>query len=536
MKLVKILYRASTMGQVEKDDDKFDIPAQKRACREFVKTKQDWMITDEVYETGVSGYKISAKHRSKILSLQRDAAAGKFDVLLVFMFDRLGRREDETPFLVEWFVNNGVEVWSVVEGQRKFEHHTDKLTNYITFWQAEGESIKTSIRTSNGMAEMVQQGRFKGGVPAYGYKLERCGRKNKRGREVLDIVIDEEEAAVVRMIFDRYVNAGLGTSAIANYLANRGIFNRLGDNFVCSTTANILKNPMYRGVLRSGDSFSEPFDHLRIIDDEMFDAAQRLIEQRKRGGSSQRRMPLMTNGACLLSGNIFCAHCGARLTATTGGRIYTRKDGTVVNNRKYRYNCYNRTRHRQKCNGNTGYDAKVIDQAVSTFVKEIFKGVKQVPVSDLLNEQYTQELSDRKKRLVKAQANAKKAADSLAALNEEVTRCIQGTSKFTPELLSMNIARVSNEQKELESIIKKLSFEYEDKEKDILMLQSQYDKLLNWATIFDRCEMPVKKMIVANLVECIKVTSIENIEIKLNITYKQYMKYVGHIDDCITVM
>ncbi len=45
-----------------------------------------------------------------IQEIQRKAVAGKFDVLLVFMFDRLGRREDEAPFVEEWFVKNNIEV------------------------------------------------------------------------------------------------------------------------------------------------------------------------------------------------------------------------------------------------------------------------------------------------------------------------------------------------------------------------------------------------------------------------------------------
>lgn len=70
------------------------------------------------------------------------ARKGKFDILLVFMFDRIGRIADETPFVVEWFVRNGIRVWSTQEGEQRFDNHTDKLLNYIRFWQADGESEK----------------------------------------------------------------------------------------------------------------------------------------------------------------------------------------------------------------------------------------------------------------------------------------------------------------------------------------------------------------------------------------------------------
>ena len=123
--VVDTLYRVSTIGQVEKDD----IPMQKEACHEFAE-RQGWEIVKEFSEKGVSGFKKSAKERDQLQLLQQAAAAGEFDVLLVFMFDRLGRRDDETPFIVEWFTKQGVEVWSVNEGQQRFDSHVDMITSY----------------------------------------------------------------------------------------------------------------------------------------------------------------------------------------------------------------------------------------------------------------------------------------------------------------------------------------------------------------------------------------------------------------------
>ena len=116
-KRVNCLYRVSTIGQVEKDD----IPMQRQFCREFIASHPDWVLQNEFYEKGVSGFKKSAKERDAMQELQQEAVAGSFDILLVYMFDRLGRRDDETPFVVEWFVRNGIEVWSAVAGIRR-EH------------------------------------------------------------------------------------------------------------------------------------------------------------------------------------------------------------------------------------------------------------------------------------------------------------------------------------------------------------------------------------------------------------------------------
>lgn len=79
------------------------------------------------------------------------------------MFDRLGRIESETPFVLEWFVQHGIQMWSTHEGQQKIETHGDKLMNYIRFWQAAGESEKTSIRTRDRIRQIVSSGHYTGG-------------------------------------------------------------------------------------------------------------------------------------------------------------------------------------------------------------------------------------------------------------------------------------------------------------------------------------------------------------------------------------
>lgn len=94
-KRVCTLYRVSTKGQVDKND----IPMQKLRCRDFAE-QQGWEIVREVSELGISGFKVATKDRDAIQEIQQDATLGKFDILLVFMFDRLGRRNDETPFQV----------------------------------------------------------------------------------------------------------------------------------------------------------------------------------------------------------------------------------------------------------------------------------------------------------------------------------------------------------------------------------------------------------------------------------------------------
>ena len=212
------LYRVSTEKQVDHDNnDEPDIPMQRIACHRFCEQK-GWTIVFEEQEDGVSGHKVRAAKRDVVQVIKARALNDEFDILLVFMFDRIGRISDETPFVVEWFARHGVHVWSVKEGEQRFDTHNDRLMNYIRFWAADGESEKTSIRTSTRLGQITEDGHFTGGICPYGYKLVRLGRVNKKGHELFDLAINEEEAAVVVFIYKKCAAEGRGAQSIANLL------------------------------------------------------------------------------------------------------------------------------------------------------------------------------------------------------------------------------------------------------------------------------------------------------------------------------
>ena len=228
---VLCLYRVSTDKQVTyNENNQADIPMQRRECRRFIE-QQGWILVHEEREDGISGHKVRADKRDSIQSIKELAATNKFDIFLVFMFDRIGRIADETPFVVEWLVKSGVRVWSTQEGEQRFDSHTDKLMNYIRFWQADGESEKTSIRTRASLGLLVEDGHYKGGNAPYGYTLIKSGRLDKKKNEKKNLAVLEEEAVIVRKIFDLYVKRGFGVHKIANTLAELGVKARSGKNF-----------------------------------------------------------------------------------------------------------------------------------------------------------------------------------------------------------------------------------------------------------------------------------------------------------------
>ena len=140
-------------------------------------------------------------------------------------------------------------MWSTREGEQRFDNHVDKLLNYIRFWQASGESEKTSIRVKTKHSQMVQEGVYRGGLIPYGYKLVDKGRMNKRNKPVKDMVIDEDEAKIVKEIFHLLVEEGYGTNWVAQYLNDRGIKTKRGTTLWRGTSVRaLIDNPIYIGI------------------------------------------------------------------------------------------------------------------------------------------------------------------------------------------------------------------------------------------------------------------------------------------------
>ena len=358
MKQVYCLYRVSTNKQLYEND----IPMQRQACQEFANA-HGWTIIKEFYEKGISGFKTPTCDRQVLQQIEKDAKLRKFDVLLVFMFDRVGRRDSETPFFIEELAMSGVEIWSVKEGQQKFESHVDKLLNYIRYWQASGESLKTSERIKTRMAQLTQEGLYTGGSCPYGYRLVYKGRRNPRGYEIHDLEIDQEEALVIQKIFDYYIHYGYGNRKIASELAAQGIFNRNGEVFHYSSIASLLHREQLTGILRRGDNRSGLIPELQIISPDTFVKAHEIMQKRREGS-----IPRRVAGKALLSGNIYCGHCGGRMFASTARKSHHNTDCPAE--RIPIYKCYHRSQYRGRCPGPTSYRAHRIDEIVLNRIQE----------------------------------------------------------------------------------------------------------------------------------------------------------------------
>ena len=519
---VDCLYRVSTDKQVDYNDkSQADIPMQRRECHRFCE-KMGWTIVHEEQEDGVSGHKVRAENRDKLQIIKERAKQGKFDILLVFMFDRIGRIADETPFVVEWFAKNGIRVWSTQEGEQRFDNHTDKLTNYIRFWQADGESEKTSIRTKTALGQLVEDGGFKGGFAPYGYDLVKSGRFNKRKHEVFELAVNVDEASVVRIIYDKYVQEGFGAQRIATYLNSLGYRARTGKMWHHATVRGILCNLTYTGVLRCGESRSELLPHLQIIEPEVYETAQRIRENRMRAIEQEHRVPMNTLGQNLLAGNVFCGHCGSRLSLTTSGKAYPCKEDPTRVIKRVRYICYGKTRKQTECDGQTGYTAHILNDIIDKVVRQIFERMKAVPKNEVVGVRYREKMEERKALLRGVKADYTKAAAELDALKSEVVKAIKGESSFSKELLASLILDAERKCQELQAALEQAQADYDAGEATLQALNSQYDDMISWAEMYDRASVESKKMIVSCLIRRVDVYRGYRVHIDFNIDFKQF--------------
>ena len=534
------LYRVSTKGQVEKDD----IPMQKQRCHEFASEK-GWDVVQEFSEKGISGFKVSAKDRDAIQEIQRDAAMGKFDVLLVFMFDRLGRKEDETPFIVEWFVQNGIEVWSAEEGQQRFDSHVDKLMNYIRYWQASGESLKTSIRTKTRLGQIVQEGRFRGGRAPYGYRLVKKGRTGKKNKELYDIEIDPEEAATIQEIFELADRFGYGGRKISSELREMGIINqRTGEPFHYSSIQNILRNIMYVGILRSGETKSEIFPDLQVITQEQFLRVQAGREQRASDYDKKceaawgvsvtladqsettavrppRSCPKRNIGRTLLSGNVFCGHCGGRIFASTARKTHHLKAGE--NERMPIYKCYNRSQHKQVCDGPSTYRAEKVDAVINELLRGIFERARTVTEQDFIKKQTAANSKQLQMKLNRAKAEHGKAVRELSKWEDLMLDSIEGSCVFTPEQVKKRMDTTQEKIDELSMQVHTLQEQISEASARADEILKQHQQILSWADIYDTASPEEKRMIAAHIIKSVTLSRGYDIQVDFNISEAQYL-------------
>ena len=110
--------------------------------------------------------------------------------------------------------------------------------------------------------------------------------------------------------------------------------------------------------------------HLQSIEPELFEAAQRI--RTNRANETERTVPRNIAGQSLLSGNVYCGHCGARLNLTTSGKAYPCKDDPHRVIKRVRYICSGKTRKQTDCHAHTGHTAHTLADILDHLVRTTF--------------------------------------------------------------------------------------------------------------------------------------------------------------------
>ncbi|MCL1845917.1 MAG: recombinase family protein [Defluviitaleaceae bacterium] len=511
LRRVACLYRVSTKSQIFDDD----IPMQKKACADFIKKQRVWALEKEYIEKGVSGYHKSADERDALIQLKKDATARKFDILLVFMFDRLGRREDETPFVVEWLVAQNIEVWSVKEGRQRFDDHADKLINYMRYWQSSGESEDNSMRVAEKHNGLVKDGKFRGGVPPYGYKLEYSGEFNKKGHERKKLVIFEPEATIVRKIFELSCNVDMGSFKVAKFLNESGIVTRTGKNWTVPVIVRMLKNPVYKGDYVAGKvrrargkrvampketwvHTKEIIRELIIVDEAVWDKANANISLRTATSNSTPQ----EKSEFLLSSIAYCGCCKSGMhprTARTKRQLKASGE-TAVYPSKY-YLCPKKLRM-GNCDGQFQYGIKKIEAVVLDEIYSYLENIKAVDISRFAKAHKEKLLKDEKTKSRKIIALKKE----MVRLEDEILKCLSGDSAFCENQIAQTMRDKADALSALEQ---KRDFARAKTAAVIGRLDeivSFKKSIVSWKMEFSQADIENQKKIIGMVIDCVYIS------------------------------
>ena len=524
-KRAALAYRVSTKGQVDHDD----IPMQKIACRKFAQ-QQGWRVVQEKAEKGVSGSKVSASKRDVIQELRMAANNKEFDILLVYMFDRLGRIESETPFVLEWFVQHGIEMWSTHEGQQRIESHGDKLMNYIRFWQAAGESEKTSMRTRDRIRQIVSSGHYAGGFVPYGYRAVNKGRVNKRDQPVKDLEIDPEEAAWVREVFEKVANEGASGYAMARMLNERGLRTRQGAKFQSVNIRRLIRHEGYTGYIMTKAARSEFMPQLQIVDSDLFTKANERMDSRCKNAAENKNAAKKSGNPTLLAGIVVCAHCGAKMSAFLHTDRYKLADGSIREKVQAKYNCYQRGQHLRECDGQSLYLAERVDGVVLALVDQMFQQIKQEPYDRSIEQRIRQQDAEWNRKKQAAEKKIQAARHKQQRYEEEIVRCLDGQSAFSEATLARLIQQAEAEAQQAKNEYAEL-LKSDSSRTTVQQIRKYYDEFLGWANEFDLASIPRKRTILAQLLEKVEVGKGYRVRIVVRGSYQQFLKREQELDE-----
>ena len=296
-------------------EQKNSFEAQVQYYTRFIEEKPNWILVGIYADEARSGTKV--KSRDRFQQMIQDCRQGKIDLILTKSVTRFARNTVDSIHTIRMLKELGVEVYFEKERVGTLSQKSEQLLTILSsIAQGESESISTNSRWS--ITRRFQNGTFTIGSPAYGYQNDENG----------NLIIQPEEAVIVRRIFDEYLG-GKGSYAIAKELQAEGVPTiRTAKLWQDSVIKGILQNPVYEGDLLYQKTYTTegvPFtkkhnhgelpkylvsdNHEPIISREEAEAVRQIYEYRRQKHHMDNVEIYQSRYA--FSSRIICGECGS---------------------------------------------------------------------------------------------------------------------------------------------------------------------------------------------------------------------------------
>lgn len=373
-----IYTRVSTSMQV----DGFSLDAQKEKLRRYAEF-QGFMIAGEYSDEGKSGKNIEG--RPEFQTMLNDISEGKDNVeyVLVFKLSRFGRNAADVLNSLQLMQDYGVNLICVEDGIDSSKD-SGKLMISVLSAVAEIERENILVQTMEGRKQKAREGKWNGGFAPYGYELIDG-----------ELKIAEDEAEIIRIIYDKFIHTTMGAGTVAKYLNRQGYIKKKRQNgtldaFTAHFVKLVLDNPIYCGKIAFGRRKTEKIQgsrneyhvvkqeeypiydgiHDAIISEEDWLLAQ---DKRKKTGIKNEKI-YSTEHQHLLTGIIKCPICGAGLYGSVNRK--RKKDGSFYRDYWY-YACKHRLEYDgHKCTFKKQIHQEKINEAVVEVIRNIVKNSK----------------------------------------------------------------------------------------------------------------------------------------------------------------
>lgn len=292
--------RYSSRGQNEQS-----IEGQLAAARKYAADK-GYTIIQSYCDRAKTG---TNDHREEFQRMLADCAKHQFTVIIVWKVDRFGRNRYEIAINKARAKTHGVRVEYVAENISPGPEGV--ILESVLEGLAEYYSLQLSQNVSRGKLESAKKHHVIGGHLPYGF----------RAAPDKSYEIDPDRAAIARQIFQRYAG-GETISSLLTWLDQAGIRNARGTRFTKTTLPRMLKDERYIGTYTFKDIIHDEDAIPAIVDKETFKKVQTVMK-------NNRRMPSHAWGYTdyLLTGKLFCGHCGSMMIGMSGNNRHGTKYG-----------------------------------------------------------------------------------------------------------------------------------------------------------------------------------------------------------------